>query len=458
MNSRLEIIGRPEPTQCRWDAVEFHVDSRIPEQRCRSPRFGLLILCVSFFVSFCVLCGDLRADDLLPDPTFTNVSEFAAAPKTDGWTWHRIEEPCAVRINNNRAMLQGGKIFLHSAAFPVEASTIYELQLEVSGDAKFAVEILWWQKDGLPTSGHRSILVKPNRLTESTTRIQARIRSPSDVATAYVRLAAEAGHAVVGSPVMRAAAGQLLLKLDAAAPGPQPNQKWQDLTGRNQDFVLQSVKYSEQANSFVFEKPGAACIGNPHDAARFDFETDRAAGAGRGSLYTVVLYAKLSGRSGSGIVNKFGDPTQAGWSIGLEWDEFGLDRISTLQQSNNMQNRTIDGFPGRAGDGADVKLSATDGKFHLYVIHLTGSGHHDGSVYFDGSETPLRRSPWPFGLLNSGSIRNDAPLRLGALNKHGFRGEIGFVEIWSGSRLQDGMRPAEYSKYRHNQGAPLRAK
>lgn len=258
--------------------------------------------------------------------------------------------------------------------------------------------------------------------------------------------------------MMRAAAGELLLKLDAAAPGPRPNEEWQDLTGRNEGFVLESVHHSAKANSFVFEKPGATCIGNPRDAARFDFETDRSIGDGRGSVHTVVLYAKLGGRSGTGIVNKLDDPTKGGWSIGLEWDEFGLDRISTLQQSDNRQNRTISGFPGLAGQGRDVKLNATDGRFHLFVIHLTGSGGHDSTVYFDGSEEPLPLGPWSFGLLSSGSVGNDAPLRIGSFNKDGFRGEIGFIEIWSGSRLLDGMTPAEYSKHRYNQGAPLRAK
>ena len=410
------------------------------------------------FVSCGVFGGNLRADNLLPDPSFANVSELANQPETEGWNWQRIAEPCEVSIDQDMATLQGGKVFLHSAAFPVAASTIYEVQVEASGDAKLAVEILWWRKDGLPTRGHRSTLVKPNRLTASAARIRTSIRSPIDVATAYVRFAAEEGHAVLKSPVMRPAAGELLLKLDAAAPGPKQNEEWSDLTGRNKAFVLQSVHHSAKANSFVFEKPGASCIGNPQDASRFDFETDQSAGSGRGSPFTVVLYAKLGGRSGSGIVNKLSDLTKGGWSVGLEWDQFGLDRISTLQQSDNRQNRTINGFPGLAGQGREFKLGATDGSFHLYVIHLTGSGGRDGAVYFDGSENSLPLGAWPFGVLSSGSVRNDAPLRIGSFNKGGFRGEVGFVEVWSGSRLREGMSPAQYSKHRYNNGSPQRGK
>jgi hypothetical protein len=407
---------------------------------------------------FCVFCGRLHAENLLSDPSFTRVRELSNPSVAEGWNWQRIEEPCQVRADQQKATLRGGKVFLHSVEFAVDAGTIYELNMEASGDAQLGGEILWWEKDGLPARSHRSVVFKPRRLTASSARFKARIRAPSDAATAYVRFVAESGQAVLKSPLLQVAGGELLLKLDAAAPGSSPNEKWEDLAGRNQGFALQSVTHSRNTNSYVFQQPGASCIGHLNDAGKYHFETDQSAGAGRGTPFTVVLYAKLTGRSGSGIVNKFGDLTKGGWSIGLEWDQFGLDRVSTLQQSDNKQNRTINGFPGLAGQGRDFKLGATDGKFHLYVIHLTGSGQRDGAVYFDGSEKPLPIGPWPFGALTSGSVRNHAPLRVGAFNENGFRGELGFIEIWSGSRLKDGMTPAEYSKYRHNQGSPLRAK
>ncbi|MBM80424.1 MAG: hypothetical protein CMJ78_07510 [Planctomycetaceae bacterium] len=421
-------------------------------------RLRLVVKRTILFVAFCVFCGHLNAENLLPDSSFTTVNEFSNQSEIKGWHWQRIEEPCEVRSHKNQTTLQGGKVFLHSVEFPVESGTNYDLQIEASGDAKFAGEILWWKKNGLLASSHRSVVIKPSRLTAKGTKFEARIRAPSDAATAYVRFVAESGKAVLKSPLLRVASGELLLKLDAAAPGSSPNERWKDLAERNQDFELQSVTHSQKANSYVFNQPGASCVSTMKDASRFDFETDLAAGTGRGASFTVVLYAKLSGRSGSGIVNKIADPTKGGWSIGLEWDQFNLDRISTLQQSNNQQHRTINGFPGLAGHGGDIKLGATDGKFHLYVVHLTGSGQRDGKVYFDGNEKPLLITAWPFGRLSSGPVRNDAPLRIGSFNKKGFRGEIGFVEIWSGSRLNRGMTPAEYSKHRYNKGAPLRAK
>ena len=408
------------------------------------------------FAASCVFGGQVIADNLIPNPSFQHVSELGL--KTKGWNWHRIEEPCQVRSHQNKVALEGGKVFLHTDEFQIDAGTIYEFQVEASGTAMFSMDVFWWTKDARPTRAHRSPLVSPVRLSSNAAEFQAKIRAPDDAVTAYIRYSAENGQAVLSSPVMSPAAGELLLKLDAAAPGSNPDVSWEDLTGRNQDFNLKSVHYSAKSSSYVFGEPGAMCIGAQQDASQFDFETDQSAGAGFGSPFSVVFYAKLTGRSGTGIVNKLGDPTGAGWSIGLQWDSFNLDRISTLQQFNNTKNRTINGFPGLAGDGRNRKLGATDKQFHLYVIHLTGSGRRDGAVYYDGSEMPLNLSPWPWGSLSSGSVKNDLPLRIGSFNQDGFRGEIGFIEIWSGSRLKNRMTPAEYSKYRYNDGIPVRAK
>ena len=407
-------------------------------------------------VAFYFLGSDVMASNLLPDPSFTVVSELGLKAKASGWNWQCVEEPSKVHFNQGEAVLQGGKVFLHSMEFAIEPGTIYELTCAASGTAKLAVEVLWWKKDRLPTAAyHRSILSNPHLLTEDVTPLRASIRSPADAATAYIRFAAEEGRAVLESPGLKAVGGELLLKLDAAAPGTAPQTRWQDLTGRNKSFALQSVQHSPKTGSYVFARAGASCRGNSQDAGKFDFETDQASGPGRGSPFTVVLYAMFRGRSGTGIVNKMVGPTKGGWSIGLEWDEFGLDRVATIQQSDKKR-KTLGGFPGLAGDGRDIKLNARDDRFHLFVIHLTGSGRHDGRVYFDGSAEPLTLTPWPWGGLSSGSVRNDAPLRIGSFSENGFRGEIGFVEIWSGSRLQDGRTPAEYSQYRYNQGAPIR--
>lgn len=397
------------------------------------------------------------SDNLLPGASFANIGELTGKPRNNGWTWHRIEEPCNVRVADGKAILTGGKVFLHSAEFTINSSTIYDLEFTRSGRGKLSVDILWWKANGLPSSSHRSVLIEAERLKGTAYKTKVTIRAPSDAKTAYIRFAAEQGTVVISSPKLQYAPGKLLLALDAAAPGDQPQKQWQDQSWRNQPFTLKSVRHSAKNNSYIFDKPESVCAGQATDATKFDFETDKVNGAGRGEPFTIVLYAKLDGRSRSGIVNKMEAGKQSGWSIGLEFDEFGLDRISTSQQADNNR-RSIGGFPGLAGAGKNVKLNVRDGKFHLYVIHLTGTGLHDGTVYKDGGDKPLSRASWAFGVLSSGSVRNDAPLKIGTFQKDGgFRGEIGFDEIWSGTRLKDRMSPAEYSKYRYNNGNPKRA-
>ena len=110
-------------------------------------------------------------------------------------------------------------------------------------------------------------------------------------------------------------------------------------------------------------------------------------------------------------------------SVGLIMDEFGLDRVTTFQQSNRAQ-RTINGFPGLAGQN-DARLNVKDGHFHCFTVHLTGSGQRDGSVYVDGSTESLALAGWPFGVLSSGSIRNTAPLCIGAFGEK----EIGEILV-----------------------------
>ena len=136
-------------------------------------------------------------------------------------------------------------------------------------------------------------------------------------------------------------------------------------------------------------------------------------------------------------------------------DEFGLDRVSTFQQSNRKL-RTINGFPGLAGQ-SDTRLNVKDGGCHCFIVHLTVSGQRDGSACIDGSTESLPLTGWPFGNLSSGTIRNTAPLCIGAFGERGFRSEIGFIEIWSGTRLSQGMTPAAYSRFRYRRGVPRRS-
>ncbi len=97
-----------------------------------------------------------------------------------------------------------------------------------------------------------------------------------------------------------------------------------------------------------------------------------------------------------------------------------------------------------------------DGQYHLYVVHLTRSGLRDGAVYFEGNTTTLPLTPLPFGALSSDPIRNAALRRIGSSHQHGFRGEIRSAELWSGTRMNNGMTPAEYSRFRYRGGKSQR--
>ena len=398
------------------------------------------------------------AGNLLADPLFANVEELGLSGVPSGWNWQRIVAPAHVVAHPTRpaVTLSGGTVFLDSSPVAVAPSTVFDIRLQVHGDGTFASELLWWTADGLPAQTHRMRLTHPTSLKQTALQISGQLRSPHTASVVQLRLIAQGGTAVVQAPFWGVATGALLLSLDATQPGPEPATHWRDLTGTNRNFVLtKGVRHAPQSQSYVFETPGAQCRGAVEDAPRFDFETDLAASAGRGAAFTIVLYAKLGGgRSGNGILNKIGDLQQGGWSVGLEIDEFGIDRVTTLQQSN-QERRTINGFPGLAGHN-ETRLQANDGRFHLYVIHFTGSGGRDGGVYLDGKTTSLQLTPWSFGVLSSGSVRNKAPLRIGAYSQNGFRGEVGFVEIWSGTRLLAGRTPAEYSHFRYRGGHPRR--
>ncbi|MBN82913.1 MAG: hypothetical protein CMJ70_22510 [Planctomycetaceae bacterium] len=419
------------------------------------------LLAVRFALSVLIFLQGQKADtadNLLTDPNFRRVHELQLELPDLGWYWQRIHTPCQVTTTPDSATvtLAGGTVFLDSAPRSLAPATQHQFQTDVAGNATFSIELLAWKPDGLPAAPHRMVLHKAAPLLSGTHTLRVTFRKPADMSLAQIRLVAAQGTAMVHAPALSVRAATLLLSLDAAKPGPRPTTHWRDLSGRNGDFTIgKGVRYAADRPSYVFAAGGARCCGARQDSAAFDFETDTAAGPGNGDPFTVVFYAKLTdGLSGPGIVNKLASSQQRGWSVGLIMDEFGLDRVTTFQQSNREQ-RTINGFPGLAGQ-SNARLNVKDGHFHCFIVHFTGSGQRDGSVYIDGSKEPLPLVGWPFGALSSGSIRNTAPLCIGAFGEHGFRGEIGFVEIWSGTRLGNGLTPAEYSSFRYRNGNPRR--
>jgi hypothetical protein len=105
-------------------------------------------------------------------------------------------------------------------------------------------------------------------------------------------------------------------------------------------------------------------------------------------------------------------------------------------------------------------LEIADGQFHLFVVHFSGAGDARSTrAYLDGAVKHVNNDPWPSGNLHAGSVHTDAPLRIGGgvpSMTVPFRGEIGFIEIWRGKRLLDGMSCSQYSRFRWNGGKPVR--
>ena len=239
--------------------------------------------------------------------------------------------------------------------------------------------------------------------------------------------------------------GKLLLRLDGASPGPKPKRQWVDRTNINQSLMVgKNVNYIAPERCYRFSGKGSTITGAAKDAARFQFLTDISQGAGRGTPFTIVALAKLAPGRSSTLIGKTNNKGQ-GWFVMLNVDEFQRDYITTFQQHDGRSNRTILRFP-----DPNKKLGVRDQKYHLYVIHISGSGRSLGcQVFLDGRKTPVAVSPWSFGTLTK-SIKNDGPLRIGGLGEC-FRGDLRLLEIWRGSRLKHAMTPANYGAYRYSQ-------
>ena len=371
--------------------------------------------------------------NLVPDPKFKSQ-----------WSQFDIVRPCQVKLSDGKAHLSGGTVFLHSRLFDAPPAVQLMVEATVQGQGTAAVEILWWDRSGLPAKPHRSSSKK--RSTDRSSKISFLIRSPQTAVKAQVRLVVQGGEVTFSNPKLGVIEGQLLLHLDGAAPGPKPKQQWVDRTNINHPLsVGKNVNYIASQRCYRFSGKGSTITGAAKDAARFQFPTDISQGAGRGTPFTIVVLAKLAPGRSSTLLGKTDSKTGRGWFVMLSVDEFQRDYITTFQQHDGRSNRTILRFP-----DPNKKLGVRDQKYHLYVIHISGTGRSLGcQVFLDGKKTPVGVSPWSFGTLTK-SIQNNGPLRIGA-QAACFRGDLRLLEIWRGSRLKHGMTPANYSAYRYAQ-------
>ena len=251
---------------------------------------------------------------------------------------------------------------------------------------------------------------------------------------------------------------ELLLSLDARQPGASPGSQWEDLSGNNAPFTSNgNPVHNAGSGIYTFSRNGLF-TGNVANESLYDFDTD-VAGPGQGDPYTVVIYAGIEGNQGrEGMINKLDSAggNSTGWHTGLSQDEFGLNNVFTEQRVQNG-NRAIIRTPGSAADPPPNTLSGigvTASVLNLYVLHISGSGSGSAQadVYINGGTAQAAETVFPFETLNSGSILNNDPLRIGGQLAHiaiskGFVGDIRFIEIWSGATAKD-MSPADYSAWR----------
>ena len=418
-------------------------------------------LAIVFLAAACIAA----APNLAPDATFQDGDVAAYDPPS--WRWDPIATPSEARVDKaaGSVTLIGGRTFLRSGHFRVEPETFYKVSIKAQGTGKIGLACLWWGEDGKPVRPHRSVALQSMPITGGTDVLAGAVEAPITAKTGQLRIVVADGTLVVSAPVVQVTtadvpSGKLLLAVDAAKPGPEPAKAWRDLTGQNAGLAPHGQpKLNAKAHAFVFDGKDDYFEGAAKDESQFDFDTDVAAGEAKGDPFTVVIYAKLTGRSGSAAVTKLADVKTIGWLVGVDLDEFGHSRVTAAQQVDNRHNRCIARFPGGAGS-ENESLKVNDGKFHLFVVHFTGVGDaHSTTTYVDGGAKPVSNNPWSGGNLSSGSIRSDAPLRIaGGVPSMStpFTGEIAFVEIWSGSRLLNGMSCSQYSRFRWNDGKPVR--
>ena len=158
--------------------------------------------------------------NLVPDPKFKSQ-----------WSQFDIVRPCQVKLSDGKAHLSGGTVFLHSRLFDAPPAVQLMVEATVQGEGTAAVEILWWDRFGLPAKPHRSSSKK--RSTGRSSKISFLIRSPQTAVKAQVRLVVQGGAVTFSNPKLGVIEGKLLLHLDGAAPGPKPKQQWVDRTNIN---------------------------------------------------------------------------------------------------------------------------------------------------------------------------------------------------------------------------------
>ena len=437
---------------------------------------------VGLMTPWVILFANLSySENLLSDPGFKNADPTANV--ADGWRWDPIRLPSNIELGENSATLTGKKGFFRSPLFSTreDAAISYKVSSKGSGRGMGRVEAIWWTADGQTTAPHTETVIEDTVLSAKAAIIEGAAHPSGTAARGQIRFVqhAEEGNGILqlGNPTVEAIPrrfepGILLLHLDAAEPGGSPESEWVDLSGKNQPVkAIGSPMHDAAAGIYRINSRADYFKGAAADASRFDFDTARA--LGHKNPFTIVAYASLDGPAAGIFMNKLEirklDPDAGamvdapGWIYTLGWDEFNNRRIEFHQMLDNMHQRNIS----RHGGDNGMKANLTAGQMHLIVLHVPGDGVAGNiQAYIDGSREVESNVPWNGGTLPKKSIVNEAPLQIGGgLHVHGLLGEqplfdgtIGFIEIWSGRGLLEGMSPQAYGKHRWNGGNPKRGR
>ena len=252
------------------------------------------------------------------------------------------------------------------------------------------------------------------------------------------------------------ARAELVLYVDAATPGSDPANTWQDLSASGYDFTrFGAISHSVENQSYQFFG-GNFQGGTTGSESDLDFDTDVGAGEGNGDPLTIVAWLKLGDSNSDGGFMGKGLTTGVLWGVYAlgPWDGGAAGQLHLAV--NNGGDRVV----ARWGPGDNRLRNLADGNFHLWVFHADGSGakgEDDDDVtglYIDGSLAEAVGDGIVDGL--SGSILNDNEVWIGQIEQgNAFNGEIGFIEVWRGE-LPGGVTAAEYGQARWNGGTPDR--
>lgn len=425
-----------------------------------------------------LLAGPHASANLLPGADFTGADP--AANVEEGWRWDPIREPSEVLVNQDGSVtLRGHEGYLRSPSFPTrrDSAFSYQVSAEVRGKGRMRIEAVWWDADRQPASPHVEVVLPDRPLSRKPARVTATAHPGADAVYGQVRFVQQSdtddGLLAIRNPTVEVVSrrfepGELLLLLDAAEPGDSPAQNWQDLAGLNRPFrVMGAPVHDPEKGVYGIDSRDEYFEGAVEDESRFDFDTAKA--TGRNDPFTIVVYASLDGPSHGAFINKLevrksdaqtGAMLDApGWLLSLLWDEFNAQRVEFHQMLNNQHDRIISRHGGKDGQS----LALQPGEMHLFVVHVPGDGIAGNiQAFVDGRRMPERNVPWAGGGLPKRSITNDVPLRIGgglpflAKGHPLFTGSIGFIEIWRGRGLLEGMTPEQYGESRWNHGRPVR--